>query len=301
MSGFNVYPNEIEGVVAMHPGVLECAAVGVPDDKSGEAVKLFVVKKDEALTAEDADQALPRAPHRLQVPARRRVPHRAAEDQRRQDPAPRAARRRRRRRVAGTEPAALTLAVTRIAAGRSPCCASCRCRRDVNQHGDIFGGWIMSQVDIAGGILAARRARGRVATVAVNSFQFKQPVLVGDVVTFFAEVVAHRAHVDHRRRRGVCAAQSPGGSHRQGHRGDADLRRGRRGSPAARAACRVTVCRAQQSSRIAEQQTAFRLRPRQAARYSRLRRRVRRNQRRGSMKRAACVGGASKPPTRSES
>jgi long-chain acyl-CoA synthetase len=53
VSGFNVYPNEIEGVVAMHPGVLECAAVGVPDEKSGEAVKLFVVKKDPALTAAD--------------------------------------------------------------------------------------------------------------------------------------------------------------------------------------------------------------------------------------------------------
>ena len=53
VSGFNVYPNEIEGVVAMHPGVLECAAVGVPDAKSGEAVKLFVVKKDSAVTADD--------------------------------------------------------------------------------------------------------------------------------------------------------------------------------------------------------------------------------------------------------
>ena len=53
VSGFNVYPNEIEGVVVMHPGVLECAAVGVPDKKSGEAVKLFVVRKDHALTAED--------------------------------------------------------------------------------------------------------------------------------------------------------------------------------------------------------------------------------------------------------
>jgi long-chain acyl-CoA synthetase len=50
VSGFNVYPNEIEGVAAMHAGVLECAAVGVPDPKSGEAVKLFVVKKDELLT-----------------------------------------------------------------------------------------------------------------------------------------------------------------------------------------------------------------------------------------------------------
>jgi long-chain acyl-CoA synthetase len=52
VSGFNVYPNEIEAVVAMHPGVLECAAIGVPDAKSGEAVKLFAVKKDPSLTAE---------------------------------------------------------------------------------------------------------------------------------------------------------------------------------------------------------------------------------------------------------
>ncbi|PZU82764.1 MAG: long-chain fatty acid--CoA ligase [Shinella sp.] len=50
VSGFNVYPNEIEEVAAMHPGVLECAAIGVPDEHSGEAVKLFVVKKDPALT-----------------------------------------------------------------------------------------------------------------------------------------------------------------------------------------------------------------------------------------------------------
>jgi long-chain acyl-CoA synthetase len=53
VSGFNVYPNEIEAVVAMHPGVLECAAIGVPDPKSGEAVKLFVVKKDPKLSADD--------------------------------------------------------------------------------------------------------------------------------------------------------------------------------------------------------------------------------------------------------
>ena len=59
---------------------------------------------------------------------------------------------------------------------------------DANFHGDIFGGWIMSQVDIAGGVLAARRARGRVATVAVNSFVFKQPVLIGDVVSLFARI-----------------------------------------------------------------------------------------------------------------
>src|SRR5512144_915856 len=59
---------------------------------------------------------------------------------------------------------------------------------DANQHGDIFGGWVMSQVDIAGGVVAARRARGRVATVAVNSFVFKEPVLIGDLVTFYAEI-----------------------------------------------------------------------------------------------------------------
>ena len=53
VSGFNVYPNEIENVVAMHPGVLECAAIGVPDENSGEAVKLFVVKRDPSLTEAD--------------------------------------------------------------------------------------------------------------------------------------------------------------------------------------------------------------------------------------------------------
>jgi len=59
---------------------------------------------------------------------------------------------------------------------------------DANQHGDIFGGWVMSQVDIAGGVVAARRARGRVATVAVNSFVFKEPVLIGDLVSLYAEI-----------------------------------------------------------------------------------------------------------------
>lgn len=56
VSGFNVYPNEIEDVVAAHPGVLEVAAIGVPDDKSGEAVKVILVKKDPALTAQDIEQ-----------------------------------------------------------------------------------------------------------------------------------------------------------------------------------------------------------------------------------------------------
>jgi long-chain acyl-CoA synthetase len=53
VSGFNVYPNEIEQVVNMHPGVTECCAIGVPDERSGEAVKLFVVRKDYSLTEDD--------------------------------------------------------------------------------------------------------------------------------------------------------------------------------------------------------------------------------------------------------
>jgi acyl-CoA thioesterase YciA len=61
--------------------------------------------------------------------------------------------------------------------------------RDTNTAGDIFGGWIMSQVDLAGSTVASRRAHGRVATVAVNAFSFKKPVFTGDRVSFYAEVV----------------------------------------------------------------------------------------------------------------
>ncbi len=60
---------------------------------------------------------------------------------------------------------------------------------DANQNGDIFGGWIMAQVDIAGGTVAGRVARGRVATVAVKEFVFKQPVQIGDVLSFYADLV----------------------------------------------------------------------------------------------------------------
>jgi acyl-CoA thioesterase YciA len=60
---------------------------------------------------------------------------------------------------------------------------------DLNANGDIFGGWIMSQVDLAGSVCAKRRARGRVVTVAVNSFLFKQPISVGDLVSFYARIV----------------------------------------------------------------------------------------------------------------
>ena len=60
---------------------------------------------------------------------------------------------------------------------------------DVNGNGDIFGGWVMAQVDVAGAIPAMRRSRGRVVTVSVNEFLFKQPISVGDIVSFYAEVV----------------------------------------------------------------------------------------------------------------
>jgi acyl-CoA thioesterase YciA len=60
---------------------------------------------------------------------------------------------------------------------------------DANIHGDVFGGWIMAQVDIAGSLPAVKRSNGRVATIAVNSFLFKQPVFVGDLLSFYADVV----------------------------------------------------------------------------------------------------------------
>jgi acyl-CoA thioesterase YciA len=60
---------------------------------------------------------------------------------------------------------------------------------DSNANGDIFGGWVMAQVDLAGSVIPARMAKGRIATVAVNEFLFKQPVKIGDLLSFYAEVV----------------------------------------------------------------------------------------------------------------
>jgi acyl-CoA thioesterase YciA len=60
---------------------------------------------------------------------------------------------------------------------------------DCNASGDIFGGWVMAQVDLAGAVLPARRVKGRIATVAVNEFIFKQAVKVGDILSFFARIV----------------------------------------------------------------------------------------------------------------
>lgn len=59
---------------------------------------------------------------------------------------------------------------------------------DANANGDIFGGWVMAQVDLAGAVLPARRAQSRLATVAVKEFIFKQPVRIGDLLSFFAEI-----------------------------------------------------------------------------------------------------------------
>ena len=92
VSGFNVYPNEVEDVVTQMPGMLECAAVGVADAKSGEAVKLVIVRKDPAVT-----EAMVRAYCEANLtgykrPKIDRVPHRPAEDAGRQDPASRIAR-----------------------------------------------------------------------------------------------------------------------------------------------------------------------------------------------------------------
>ena len=59
---------------------------------------------------------------------------------------------------------------------------------DANGNGDIFGGWIMAQVDLAGSVLPARIAKGRITTVAVNQFIFKQPVSIGDLLSFYARI-----------------------------------------------------------------------------------------------------------------
>jgi acyl-CoA thioesterase YciA len=80
-------------------------------------------------------------------------------------------------------------AVEKLPEGKQPALRVVPMPADANQNGDIFGGWIMAQVDIAGGTLAGRVARGRVATVAVKEFVFKQPVQIGDVVSLYADVL----------------------------------------------------------------------------------------------------------------
>jgi len=86
-------------------------------------------------------------------------------------------------------PAATTDRLT-LPEGRMPVLRVMPMPADANVYGDVFGGWIMAQVDIAGALPAIQRANGRVATIAVNSFVFKQPVFVGDLLSFYADVVA---------------------------------------------------------------------------------------------------------------
>ncbi len=104
---------------------------------------------------------------------------------------------------------------------------------DVNANGDIFGGWVMAQVDLAGAVIPARHVDGRMATVAVNQFIFKQPVRVGDILSFFAGItrigntsITVQVEVYAERFR----AQ---GQIREGHGSLADLRGHRRGRKAA--------------------------------------------------------------------
>ena len=77
-----------------------------------------------------------------------------------------------------------------LGAERQPAVRTLAMPADTNPSGDIFGGWLMSQMDIAGGIVAAARAQGRAVTVAVEGMEFHEPVYVGDLVSCYAEVVA---------------------------------------------------------------------------------------------------------------
>lgn len=79
--------------------------------------------------------------------------------------------------------------ITRLPADKQPTTRVLAMPKDTNAAGDVFGGWIMSQVDIAASIAGHRRARGRVVTVAVNEFQFHEPVFVGDLVSCYADIV----------------------------------------------------------------------------------------------------------------
>jgi acyl-CoA thioesterase YciA len=78
--------------------------------------------------------------------------------------------------------------VDKLPEGKQPALRVMPMPADANQNGDIFGGWIMAQVDVAGGTVAGRMARGRVATVAVKEFMFKQPVQIGDLLSFYVGV-----------------------------------------------------------------------------------------------------------------
>ncbi|APV48382.1 acyl-CoA thioesterase [Betaproteobacteria bacterium GR16-43] len=77
---------------------------------------------------------------------------------------------------------------TELPTGEQPTLRIIPMPADTNAHGTIFGGWVMAQVDLAGSVPAVKRSRGPVVTVAVNSFSFREPVFVGDLVSFYARV-----------------------------------------------------------------------------------------------------------------
>lgn len=89
---------------------------------------------------------------------------------------------------APTTPTAPMLAPTQLPTGDALVMRVMPLPADTNNNGDIFGGWLMAQVDLAGGVLPSRLAKGRIATVAVNQFLFKQPVSVGDLLSFYARI-----------------------------------------------------------------------------------------------------------------
>jgi acyl-CoA thioesterase YciA len=91
--------------------------------------------------------------------------------------------------MTSTENTTMTTERVRLPEGKMPTLRVMPAPSDANVYGDVFGGWIMAQVDVAGSLPATRRANGRVATIAVNSFVFKQPVFVGDLLSFYAEIV----------------------------------------------------------------------------------------------------------------
>ena len=82
----------------------------------------------------------------------------------------------------------MTEQTTSLPTDREPVIRIIPMPKDTNPNGDIFGGWIMSQADIAGSIVAVQRIRGRMATVAVDSFVFKKPVFVGDLVSIYGKI-----------------------------------------------------------------------------------------------------------------
>ena len=94
-----------------------------------------------------------------------------------------------------TQPENQTPSTLRLPEGKMPVLRMMPSPADANVYGDVFGGWIMAQVDVAGSLPAVRRANGRVATIAVNSFLFKNPVFVGDLLSFYAERNRLQTHV----------------------------------------------------------------------------------------------------------